>query len=117
MTETTHKSDNQTFRASDIPYYLFTTLLALSAVGFIFFIGLSLHYSVTHIDEQPVALAEGIQRMLHNFSHWFDVVFFQYNLILLSIAVAVPPMITTFYVMAMREEKKRRLLMEMPEDL
>ena len=129
MTETTQQPGDKKFRTRDIPYYLFATLAALSAVGFVLFIVLTLHYSVTHVaektivdekmvvNEKTVTLKEGIEGMLYNISHWFDGIFFQYNLLLLSIAVAIPPLITLFYVVGMREEKKRRLKLEIPEAL
>lgn len=56
------------------------------------------------------------QRHLLAVSHWFDPVFFQYNLVLLAVAVLVTPFATLSYVHTMMRRKERRLNRELPED-
>lgn len=48
-------------------------------------------------------------------SHWFDPVFFQYNLVLLAVSVLVMPFVTLSYVHTMMRRKERRLKRELPE--
>lgn len=48
---------------------------------------------------------------------WFDPVFFQYNLALLLAAVLVVPAVTFFYSCRMKENKRRRLQREVPEEV
>lgn len=48
-------------------------------------------------------------------SHWFDPVFFQYNLVLLAASVLVIPFVTFSYVHTMMGRKERRLQRELPE--
>ena len=47
-------------------------------------------------------------------SRWFDPLFFQYNLILAAIAIAIVPSIPFLYVRAMAWRKKERLCREVP---
>lgn len=49
-------------------------------------------------------------------TQWFDPVFFQYNLALLTFAVAIVPLVTLFYVRTMGVEKQRRLKRELPSE-
>jgi hypothetical protein len=49
-------------------------------------------------------------------SHWFDPVFFQYNLVLLVVAVLVVPLVTLSYVWTMMGRKEQRLSRELPAD-
>lgn len=90
-------------------YTLFTVpVLIFSAVILLLF------YTSTRLanSEEPIDLAT---LPLHSqITQWFDPVFFQYNLALLSFAVAVVPLITYCYVNSMRQEKIRRLKRELP---
>jgi hypothetical protein len=49
-------------------------------------------------------------------AHWFDPVFFQYNLLLCAIAVLVVPSVPLLYVRSMAWQKEARLSREIPED-
>ncbi len=49
-------------------------------------------------------------------SVWFDPVFFQYNLLLLTFAVLIIPAITVLYVVRMKTEKLRRMQSELPPE-
>ena len=110
--------DNENNPRSNFLYYLIAGLTGLMALGFVILIGRFLHYSITHIGDKEVSLKCGIETMLLNVSQWFDGIFFQYNLLLLSIAVAIPPLITLFYTkQGMCKEKKRRLRKEMAGDI
>lgn len=48
-------------------------------------------------------------------AHWFDPVFFQYNLIMAVVAVLIVPVVTLTYVSSMTGKKERRLYYEIPE--
>ena len=48
-------------------------------------------------------------------AHWFDPVFFQYNLIMAVAAVLIVPVVTLTYVLTMTGRKERRLYYEIPE--
>lgn len=48
-------------------------------------------------------------------AHWFDPVYFQYNLIMVVVAVLIVPLVTLTYVLAMTGRKERRLYYEIPE--
>ncbi len=78
-------------------------MIVLSAV-FVGAVGLLSYASLKILNETP------------SITHWFDPVFFLYNLALLVFAVGIVPMITLFYVHSMREEKKRRLKHELPHN-
>ena len=47
-------------------------------------------------------------------AHWFDPVFFQYNLIMMLIAVLVVPSLVLAYIQTMAGRKERRLRREIP---
>jgi hypothetical protein len=47
-------------------------------------------------------------------AHWFDPVFFQYNLLMVMLAVLVVPIVTLSYVRTMTGRKERRLYREIP---
>ena len=49
-----------------------------------------------------------------NFLGWFDSVFFAYNILLFSLALLIPPMITFVYIRLMKGEKYRRLRSDIP---
>ncbi|MGA6828477.1 hypothetical protein ACO9S2_12775 [Nitrospira sp. NS4] len=55
------------------------------------------------------------QRHLLAVSHWFDPIFFQYNLVLLAVTVLVVPFVALSYVHTMMRRKERRLHRELPE--
>jgi len=48
-------------------------------------------------------------------AHWFDPVFFQYNLLMLLLAVLVVPCVTLSYLRTMLGRKERRLYSEVPQ--
>lgn len=47
-------------------------------------------------------------------AHWFDPVFFQYNLLMVTLAVLMVPSVTVAYLSTMAGRKERRLLRETP---
>jgi hypothetical protein len=49
-----------------------------------------------------------------DFLGWFDSIFFAYNLLLFTVALLIPPLITYVYVRLMKGEKLRRLARDMP---
>lgn len=55
------------------------------------------------------------QRNFLAVAHWFDPVFFQYNLLMAAIAVLIIPLVTLSYVVTMADRKQRRLNHEIPE--
>ncbi len=64
--------------------------------------------AVLLIQSRPAALLDA--------AHWFDPIFFQYNIGLFLFAVLIVPAITYFYVTTMKCEKLMRLKNEFPED-
>lgn len=48
-------------------------------------------------------------------AHWFDPVFFQYNLIMASLAILILPLLVFSYIMSKVDSKERRLLGEIKE--
>lgn len=48
-------------------------------------------------------------------AHWFDPVFFQYNLLMLVLAALVVPFVTLSYILTMTGRKERQLYHEIPE--
>jgi hypothetical protein len=48
-------------------------------------------------------------------AHWFDPVFFQYNLVMVVVAVLVVPFVTLSYILTMTGRKERRLYREIPK--
>ena len=110
MSDTGNKSGN------DLPYYLFAIASAIAALAALILVGLLFFLSLVNLDGETATHLQGGLGMLKRVSHWFDDIFFQYNLLLLTIAVSIPPMITLFYVVGMKNEKIRRLKQEMKED-
>jgi hypothetical protein len=102
---------------SSIAYYLFAVTAAIAALGFVLIVGLLFSQSLINMGGENATMLDGVLAMVKDMSRWFDDIFFQYNLLLLSIAVAIPPVITFFYVVGMRQEKIRRLKQGMPEHL
>lgn len=48
---------------------------------------------------------------------WFDPIYVQYNLVLATVAILLPPVVTYIYTMSMGAEKRRRLLRQLePEE-
>ncbi|MGR9100510.1 MAG: helix-hairpin-helix domain-containing protein [Gammaproteobacteria bacterium] len=84
-------------------YYLF-----LLVVVFLFL------WVVVLLFRQSVEDIGGLHRLVGNVAQWYDAVFFQYNLLLVSITVSVPPLITLFYILKMKEKKIIRLKSELP---
>ncbi|MEO9191864.1 MAG: hypothetical protein ABI224_17935 [Acetobacteraceae bacterium] len=56
------------------------------------------------------------RRSILAIAHWFDPVFFQYNLLLAALAILIVPSVPLLYVHAMTWRKKVRLLREIPTD-
>ena len=56
------------------------------------------------------------QRSILAVAHWFDPVFFQYNLILGAVAILIVPTVPLLYVYAMAWRKRARLSREIPFD-
>lgn len=79
-------------------------------VGFVIGLAVVLGWESTHSGPETP------HRNLLAISHWFDPVFFQYNLVLLVVAVLVVPLVTMSYVQTMMYRKELRLNRELPED-
>ncbi|HKO57681.1 MAG TPA: hypothetical protein VJ276_17575 [Thermoanaerobaculia bacterium] len=61
-------------------------------------------------------LAAGVNRLL-NVPFWFDTLFFQYNVFLLLLAIAIEPFLAWSYLAIMKEEKERRLYQDLGPEL
>lgn len=66
---------------------------------------------------KSAAAAGGWPVLINGLVAWLDPLFFQYNLLLMSFAVLVVPLITFCYVTSMGGEKKRRLKSALPDAL
>ncbi len=64
----------------------------------------------------PLVASIGITPLLQ-VAHWFDPIFFLYNLALLLMAILIVPFITFFYVHTMKSEKARRLERDVPQEI
>ena len=62
----------------------------------------------------PLSVDGGPEQFFRQITCWFDPVFYQYNLLLLLLAVLLTPALTLSYVYSMKDEKKRRLSLELP---
>jgi len=62
----------------------------------------------------PLTVEGGPEQFFRQITCWFDPVFYQYNLLLLLLAVLLTPALTLSYVYSMKDEKKRRLSLELP---
>jgi hypothetical protein len=61
-------------------------------------------------------LAAGVNRLL-SVPFWFDTLFFQYNVFLLLLAIAIEPFLAWSYLAIMKEEKERRLYQDLGPSL
>jgi hypothetical protein len=62
-----------------------------------------------------VLFYESDMRALRDLTHWFDPIFFQYNLLLLLFSILLVPFVTYFYITNMKGEKQRRFRNELSE--
>lgn len=91
----------------DMPWYDW----AVFAVPALFLIGLGIESA---LGPSP---AEGvIYRDFRAIAHWFDPVFFQYNLVMALLTVLVVPSLALSYIQTMATRKERRLQHEVPPD-
>tara|TARA_R110002073_G_scaffold324207_3_gene502005 strand:+ start:670 stop:1980 length:1311 start_codon:yes stop_codon:yes gene_type:complete len=98
--------DQKGNRKWDMTWYnwLLFLLPFLVPVSIALGLGLESLYGSTHVPHHN----------LRDVAHWFDPVFFQYNLILWLLAILVVPMFALSYLQVMTTKKEKRLLREVP---
>jgi len=93
-----------------IPVLLIPALLFLVCISLLGY--KSYHYANNPPPQSPQTLA-----LIDQVALWFDPVFLQYNLALLTLTVAIVPLITFCYTRNMKGEKRRRLHRGVPPEL
>lgn len=91
----------------DMPWYDWTVF----AVPALFLIGLGVESALGPSPADGV-----IYRDFRAIAHWFDPVFFQYNLVMALLTVLVVPSLALSYIQTMATSKERRLQHEVPPD-
>ncbi|WP_181320576.1 hypothetical protein [Nitrosospira sp. Nsp2] len=99
--------DQNEMKKYDMPWYDW----AVFAVPALFFIGLGIESALGPSPADGV-----IHRDFRAIAHWFDPVFFQYNLVMALLTVLVVPSLALSYIQAMANRKERRLQNEVPPE-
>jgi hypothetical protein len=99
--------DKNEMKKYDMPWYDW----AVFAVPALFFIGLGIESAVGPSPADGV-----IYRDFRAIAHWFDPVFFQYNLVMALLTVLVVPSLALSYIQTMATRKERRLQHEVPPE-
>jgi hypothetical protein len=92
----------------DMPWYDWSVFL----VPALFIISLGLESA---LGPAPSA-SSAAHRDFRAIAHWFDPVFFQYNLVMTLLVVLVVPSLALSYIQTMTNRKERRLQQEVPAD-
>jgi hypothetical protein len=99
--------DQNEMKKYDMPWYDW----AVFAVPALFLIGLGIESALGPSPADGV-----IYRDFRAIAHWFDPVFFQYNLVMALLTVLVVPSLALSYIQTMATRKERRLQQEVPPD-
>lgn len=86
---------------------VFQSVFILVTFGFMFFVGI--------VFVSTLEAEGGIYQSFAQVGKWLDPTYTQYNLLLMSFAVLIVPLITFCYVVSMREEKRNRLKKDFSE--
>ncbi|QYZ67304.1 MAG: hypothetical protein HPY30_15740 [Gammaproteobacteria bacterium (ex Lamellibrachia satsuma)] len=106
------EASQQTAKYKDKIYILILSIVSLLFIGCISLLAYKSYYYVNHQPPGPDEL-----NLIDQIALWFDPIFFQYNLALLSLSVTIIPLITFCYIQNMKNEKRRRLHRELPAKL
>jgi hypothetical protein len=99
--------DQNEMKKYDMPWYDW----AVFAVPALFLVGLGIESALGPSPADGV-----IYRDFRAIAHWFDPVFFQYNLVMALLTVLVVPSLALSYIQTMATRKERRLQHEVPPD-